>query len=567
MFSFSRSCTHYFFLLRDNSVQMGVDANTNEKDVDGKGGSSSTTAPVATPSTKENTSLPNDQYSGIATILQSGETDEGASWINGMIRELWPFAANISQFVLLEYVQPALIAAVPSGLPVPRFSKIDVGTSAPTISNICVLHRKFGKNDSAAVIEAEFSLESNDMDIQMTLSNVTFGVNRVKLNGRVEIVLRPLLNRVPLIGAGQIAFINNPTLEYNLTGLAAFGNQRIISGIVRQVADTVLGSVVVLPNRIAYKSTPDVDYFKFSTKPVGILRIAAIGGEGFPSTDRDVFKQAVGMSELPDVYLVLKHGNVTFQTERVDDSANPIYTNQIFDFVLTSESTSQLVNVKAYDYDLGINNDDFLGETDILVSELIEKGVGEFHLKDSPEDAKPTVKLVAKWITLSSSLRHVQHAIMTQRSDTLKPASCSALLLTIEVDEAHNLPSGKRPFVQVRVGQQICQTSAAYDLQGMFSVENPEFEQSFHISLQGVVDASVKIEFQVIDQTTSEILGVAFCSLSEAVEACPSGKIFNFALMKAKKANASLRVRTKLAAVIDQPPLWEVLATSDENKS
>ena len=488
------------------------------------------------------------------------ENDEKAPWLNAIIHQLWPYEANIAQFILLEYVQPALIAAMPGGL-APKFSKIDIGTSSPVIEGISVRKRKFGPGDYAAIIEARVTHETTDMDVQMTLAEFTFGVDQLKLQGRVEIVLRPLLDRIPLIGAIQIAFINSPDVSYNLTGVAAVGNQTGISDIVKRVSDTVLGDIAVLPNRVTHKTDNECDYFFLSAQPVGVLRLAIVSGQGFPSTDRDFFKQAVGLSALPDVYITVQHGSVKYSTKRVDNSANPEYENQIFDFVLTSDSKSQEVRFEAYDYDIGINNDDFLGKASVLMSDLVQRGITDIALRDSPENAEPKIRVVGKWLPISSDLRHVQHAIMSQRSDTLRPENCSALLLTVDVDEAHNLPPYKRPYVQVTIGKQEHRTSAAYDLPDIFSVEDPEFEQSFHILLQGAADAGVKIEFRIFNQGSMELLGYAFCSLSEAVEAGPEGKQYNFALMRAQRPNATLRVRTKLAAVLDQPDtLWEVLA-------
>lgn len=482
--------------------------------------------------------------------------DESAVWFSHLIREIWPYVANIAQYVLLEYVQPAMSAFFPKILR-PRFTKIDIGEESVTVESVHVHQRKYNDGDTAAVIEVDISYHGHP-DIQMTFAEIACGVSEVTVKGRVEIVMRPLLERIPLIGAFQIAFINRPEVDYKLTGLGGFGARSdFMRRGIQNVVDDVLAKAAVLPNRVAYKGILDTDYFHFSAHPVGILRVAALKGAGFPATDRNIFKQAVGICEQPDVYLTLTHGSIVVSTDTINDNADPVWDNELFDFVLTSESASQEIRVEAWDYDLG-SNDDFLGKASVLVSELIRNGTKDIQLIGSPENATPTITLAAKWLTISSDLRHIQHAIMTQRSDALRPKNCSPLLLTIEVDEGHNLPSQKRPYVKVKVGSQTFQTNAAYNLEGMFSVENPEFEQSFHVSLKGCIDASVKIEFDVLD-TSGELLGKAFSTVAEAIEAGPSGKIYNFALLQAQKANASLRVRLRLAAVLDHPPLWKVL--------
>lgn len=502
-----------------------------------------------------NTSINIPENAARKHLLQC-ESAESAVWLSHLIHEIWPYVANFAQFVLLEYVQPAMTAFFPAILR-PRFTKIDIGEDSVIINSVHVHQRKYNDNDTAAVIEADISYHGHP-DIQMTFAEMACGVNEVKLNGRVEIVMRPFLDRIPLIGAFQIAFINRPEVDYKLTGLGAFGARSdFIRRGIHNVVNDVLAKAAVLPNRVAYKGILDTDYFHFSAQPVGILRVAALKGSGFPATDRNLLKQAVGICEQPDVYLTLTHGSVVFNTDHVNDNANPVWDNQLFDFVLTSESASQQLRVEAWDYDLG-SNDDFLGSATILISELIRKGTQEIELTGSPENATPTVTLAAKWLTISSDLRYIQHAIMTQRADTLRPKNCSLLLLTIEVDEGHNFPPQKRPYVKVKVGSQTFHTNAAYDLEGVFSVEHPEFEQTFHVSLKGSVDASVRIEFEVL-ATGGELLGTAFSTVAEAIEAGPSGKIYNFALLQAVKANATLRVRLRLSAVLDHPPLWKVL--------
>lgn len=506
-----------------------------------------------------------DQTSGKSAdlrILNSGDNDESAVWLSHIIRQVWPYAANIAQCVLLEYVQPALNANVPKGIPAPRFTKIDIGDDPPVIERVRVDHRKYPGNDIAAVIEADITYDGTP-DIQMTLSDVTtFGVSHAKLKGRVEILLRPLLDRIPLIGAAQIAFINRPDLDYTLTGLAAVANQSFIRGLVRSAVDEVLAHVAVLPNRVAYKCAPDTDYFLFAAQPVGVLRVAALCGKGFPSTDRNPLKQAVGLSELPDVYLKFTHGSTTMKTKPVYDRADPVWQNELFDFVLTSESATQRLDIEAYDYDLG-TNDDYLGCASVLVCDLIRDGVKEIELTGAPEDAHPTVKLAAKWLTTSSDLRHVGHAITTHRSDTLRPKNCSSVLLTIDVDEARNLPPDKRPYVRVCVGPHVFNTNPGYNIEGVFSVEKPQFEQSFHVLLQGEVDSKLKVEFHVLDLYNGDSLGYGYAYLYETVEKGSDGATYNFVLLRAKQPNvpsATLRVRIRLAAVLDQPPLWKVLA-------
>ncbi|CDF36700.1 unnamed protein product [Chondrus crispus] len=239
--------------------------------------------------------------------LSTDNQDETTVWLSTIIQELWPYAANIVQTTLKEYVEPALIAAIPKGLPTPQFTKIDVGNDGLAIERVQVFQRSNAGTDDVPVIEADIRYEGTPV-IEMCVQgyrHYSFGVTNTKIEGRVEVLMSPLLDRIPLFAAMQIAFINPPKLDYTLTGFAALGDQSFIKGTMRRVVEDLLASMAVLPNRIAFKVAPETDFFHFVSKPVGIFRVAALSGSGFPSTDRHVLKQAIGQSELPDVYLTL----------------------------------------------------------------------------------------------------------------------------------------------------------------------------------------------------------------------------------------------------------------------
>ena len=57
----------------------------------------------------------------------------------------------------------------------------------------------------------------------------------MKLRGRLSVLLGPLTNIIPLIGAAQLAFINPPHLELDFTGAANVADFSAIDGAVRGV--------------------------------------------------------------------------------------------------------------------------------------------------------------------------------------------------------------------------------------------------------------------------------------------------------------------------------------------
>lgn len=489
--------------------------------------------------------------------LGTDNQDESSRWLSYIVQEVWPYVAQIVTFTVQEYIQPALHSAMPAGIPAPRFTRINIGNDPLRIERVSVYERRYSAMDICPVLEADIVYEGNP-EIEMRYAGIVFGVQDTQVKGRVEVLFRPLINRIPLIGAVQVAFINRPQIDYKLTGVAALADQSLIRGTVKSVVEDVFASIAVLPHRVAGKIAPDTDYLHFVAKPLGVLRVAAISGNGFPCTDRNPLKQAIGQSELPDVYLRIRHGSKSYDTKPINSCSEPEWQDEIFDFVLTTESPSQELQIEAYDSDLG--QDDFLGRAFVLVKDLVNTGVRPIQLEDSPEDAIPVVRIAAKWLPLSTNLREAQDALLEQRQGKKRGTYCSSLLLTVDIDEAKNLPPKRRPYVRVRIGRHEFHTSAAYDMPGIFSVENPDFEQSFHVTLDGSVDVTERIQYEVLDLYSGQMLGHAFSSLAEAIQGGGEGKVYNFPLIDAARADASLRLRVQISAVIDRPPLWEELA-------
>lgn len=382
----------------------------------------------------------------------------------------------------------------------------------------------------------------------------------IHVTGSLECLVRPLIPRPPLFGAVSCSFIDPPELDFSLSGLAAVGDAGLFKKIIQGAVTSTFSSMLVMPNRLVFKLDPRLDFLSFAAHPVGVLRVAALSGTGFPLTDESRLKQALGALPDPDVYLTLQVGSICKSTDRVDDQTDPVWTGAVHDFVLSSSSDAQQLIIKAYDYDVGF--DDFLGYAKVRISDLIKTRICRIPLIDSPMGATPAVSLSARWLPLSGELRPIQSAVVAQRTDKKMPPGCSRLLLTVNVDEGRNLPAvGKRPFVRCQVGPHRFETWAAYELSGVISVCNPDYESSFHALLQSDVDTETRIEFSVIDQKSGQTIGTAYCLFSEVLQAGPNGKVFKFALMQCK-VGASLRVRVKLEAIIDSPPLWEEILTT-----
>jgi C2 domain/Synaptotagmin-like mitochondrial-lipid-binding domain len=431
----------------------------------------------------------------------------------------------------------------------------------------------------AVVIELGVEYEGQP-NFQMALASslgTTFGIDSARLTGVMEVIVAPLISRIPLAAGFQAAFLNRPTIDFNLTGIAAAGDMGPWVGAFRGFVDKMCASCVVLPNRIVFKIDPAVDFMAMAkgSHPVGVLRVAVLRGHGFPHTDASAIKQAFNQSAEPDVYVVLRLGATEHRTVRVDDCEHPIFDSQVFDFVLASHAPHQQLVLEAYDYDLG--QDDELGTAVVKVDALMRDPELDVRLKHSPLGAVPRLRLAAQFVRLSADLSDVQSAVLSQRMDATRPQTCSSLLLAVAVDRAARLPlsAAARPLVRVMLHDRcVVETwpslqidAAAYRA----PQDSPSWEFSRHVLIDRPVDADTRVVFEVRDDAAMQknrILGHAFLHLSDLLRHKGCARVYNFALLDCARAGATLRVRVGLeATVADGVPLWNRCSAAEQRKT
>lgn len=517
-----------------------------------------------------------------ASSYASTSTGNDLEWVNAIVRGIWPKASRGLLLYLREFLEPAIRHNMPSYLPAVTFTRLDLGTIPPVVTSVSVrnnghtsveasgqhelasLLSASSSNGTSVILELGITFDGNT-NFQMALassSSTAFGIESAHLNGRLEVIVAPVISRIPLFGAFQVAFINAPVIDFTLTGIAAAGDMGPWTGAFRRVVQDIFGSIAVLPNRIVVRIDPAIDFFSLSamSHAVGVLRVSVLEGKGFPHTDTNTIKQSLGQSSEPDVYVTLRLGNITYQTVRIDDCESPKYENQIFDFILTSNSPDQQLHIEAFDFDLG--QDDKLGQATVQTSKLLEAPTTDVRLKNSPMGAIPKVKLAARFLPLSNMLQDVMHAVRMHRLDKSRPSTCSTLMLAIAIDKAFNLPGGctTRPFVRVLLAEkQILQTWNACNVAGLLSTENPVWEFSRHVLVKESLEPSAKVTFEVRDGASSKkVMGKAFLLVADLMKQNGCRKSYNFAMMGATRPDACLRVCVGLEAIVstELQPLW-----------
>lgn len=271
-----------------------------------------------------------------------------------------------------------------------------------------------------------------------------------------------------------MAFINAPYLKFEYTDAAHIANVGFIDRNIRKIVQSVLASMVVLPNRFLVKLDPANDWLRTYLHPVGVLRLTVESGShlGQDKSGKSFFKKLVH-DEVDCFVRVLVSAEQEWRTRTVMNNRNPEW-NETHDFVIADHD--QQVELDVDDDDTA--SDDDIGVAAITVRKLLLNG-GRQELplihNDQPTDSK--VKVHARF------LRFVPDASSLESSE---PGNTQGLL-TILIASVLGIPGERqtlKPSVSVTWGDKAAfRTAIKSDAPGT-DVQNPSFDQAFRVPLQ-----------------------------------------------------------------------------------
>lgn len=152
----------------------------------------------------------------VSTLTASGGT-ESAGFLNDIIAQLWPRISVVGSQMLKDIVEPMLASSLPGPLANLRFTKIEFGPVPFQVSRVDTHKTQDGniKLDMDVVWEGQSDIELDGKMVPMV------GIERIHLKGRLSVLLAPLIDVMPLIGAAQVAFINHRERERTSQRFAA----------------------------------------------------------------------------------------------------------------------------------------------------------------------------------------------------------------------------------------------------------------------------------------------------------------------------------------------------------
>ncbi|KAL6702898.1 hypothetical protein ACN47E_000860 [Coniothyrium glycines] len=410
----------------------------------------------------------------VDTLTASGGT-ESAGFLNDIIAQLWPRISVVGSKMLKDIVEPILASTLPGPLASLRFTKIEFGNIPFTVSRVDTHKTQDGniKLDMDVLWEGQSDIELDGKMIPM------IGIERVHLKGRLSVLLAPLMDVMPLIGAAQVSFINPPELEMDFTNAANIADSFLLKNTIRKTILGIIAGMAVLPNRYLVKLDGSNDWFKTYQPHLGVLRLTIGNAVGVTGPKKSGAKRLLAkiVKDVPDCYCTVNVGaEEEWRTSTRKNDHDPEW-NETHDFLVTDFEQAIFLDVK--DDDLGGDDDIGLGRTTVK-DVLLAGGTHELALshKGNTTDARVTVHAKFFHFVTEASALSAQHS---QGEGQL----CG--LATVLIASALGL-EGKRddlqPSVKITWGGKEYRTAIRTYTPGT-DIFNPSFDQAFKFPITG----------------------------------------------------------------------------------
>ncbi|KAF2864794.1 hypothetical protein BDV95DRAFT_508678 [Massariosphaeria phaeospora] len=407
----------------------------------------------------------------VDTLTASGGA-EPAGFLNDLVEQLWPNISVAGANIAKSVVEPILASTLPGPLSSLHFVKLDFGHVPIRLSNVDV-HKTANQG-----IKLDLDVHwEGECDIELDGNNVPkIGIEKVHLKGRLSVLLSPLLNVIPLIGAAQVAFINPPDLKLDFTDAASFADFSLIKKAVKNTILSIISGMAVLPNRFLVKLDANNDYFNTYQPHLGVLRLTVGRASGIAGPKKSGASRLLAkiVKDVPDCYVKVNIGAEEEWRTSVQKNKHDPEWNETHDFLVTD--FEQNISVDVQDDDLGGDDDIGLGQTNIK-EVLLNGGSHELSLTHNGDPTDGRLTIQAQFYHLAAD------APLSAQNSQGQGQICG--LATILIASALGLsgqPKELNPSVKVTFGDKEFATAAKSYTPGT-DIFNPSFDQAFKIPL------------------------------------------------------------------------------------
>ncbi|XP_075981979.1 extended synaptotagmin-like protein 2 isoform X2 [Anticarsia gemmatalis] len=424
---------------------------------------------------------------------------ERAEWLNRILLQVWPNVNQFARNILKESIEPAVAESLANyKLNGFKFERVILGTIAPRVGGVKVYDKNLSRDEIIMDVDLFYA---GDCDISFVLQRIRGGIKDLQIHGMVRVVMKPLINKMPLVGGLQIFFLNNPSIDFNLVGAADVLDMPGFSDILRRCIVEQVAKMMVLPNKLPIKLSDEIPTVDLRMpEPEGVLRIHLVQAQNLMK--KDVSMLGKGKS---DPYAIITVGAQQWKTKHIDNNVNPRW-----DFWCEArimQSLGQALEVEVFDKDEG-NDDDKLGKCSLDISQVVR--FGRLDTWQTLQQAKHgKVELRLSWHRLTTDVTELSRAL----TETLliKTGDLSSAVLSVYIDSCKKLPNARAqskpdPYLTVTVGKKTENTAVqmrtddpVYEIGHSFLVQNPEIDN---------------LEIKVLDSKTGSQLGMLTYGIS-----------------------------------------------------
>lgn len=456
---------------------------------------------------------------------------ERAEWLNKMIDQMWPFIGDYVHDLLMTQIQKTVqdSASVMGSF---KFVKIDLGDIPPRIGGVKVYTEHVKRDEIYMDLDIIYS---SDSEIEIKLKGITAGIKDLQLHGTVRVIFKPLLSTIPLFGGLSVFFINNPSINFNLTSLANAFDLPGLNDMLQTIIQEQIANIMVLPNRICVQMAPGLDISRIKyPQPDGVLRIHVL--EAKDLVKADIALMGKGKS---DPYAVIKVGALKFKTKVINNTLEPKW-NQVYESII-DEKDGQYMDVEVRDEDPG-SKDDSLGVTSIDLSPCSQQGTMDSWLPlENVKKGLVHIKLV--WLYLSKDPMMLNKSLEKSKKEKVAgEAELSSCLLIVHLDSARELPRSKKmaepdAYVELNVGQVTVESNIIQ------ASTDPRWEQGFRFLVH---DPNFQtLDLKVMDKNSDKKLGDLSCPLKNLLSA-PEMVLDRHFQLKNADGNSQIQMRLAL---------------------
>eukprot|EP00877_Chromochloris_zofingiensis_P010136 jgi/Chrzof1/5376/Cz16g00170.t1 len=309
--------------------------------------------------------------------IQDGRHND-PEWLTTLLRHMWPYLSSTIQKQVWAMLPDMLQQSKPKWITTLDLQKFDLGTACPLVNNVIAGQGPDpGAEDVFLEMDVQWVAKGSDVELKVnplptfitkipglkSLTSFTVGVEDIAVRARVRVTMIPMLNDVPLVGALQVALLEDPLIDFELTvGQGSGGGAGLLDLLepwLRNFVTDTISSSYVLPGHYFYplaQGIPDIQTAH------GLLEVVVIEAESVPKMD-----YLTNSSPYCKLWLsgAKKH---TKQTEVVDYTKNPKWTKDTHHGFVVHVPDHQKLVLSLYDSDYG--GDDEIGRTTLPLKDL-----------------------------------------------------------------------------------------------------------------------------------------------------------------------------------------------------